>query len=585
MVTPKKLYLPALSILATVLILLIIIGISTFRNLDRQKQVALELVRHQGLTLLQAIEASVHNGTAVQSRNAGALVNFVAELSTNRNIAYIILFDSDGTILHQTGSENGPARDHPGIRPGLGEQETSRMYRHSSGDEIYEIAKPLSERSNGAQVHRPRVPDGNSRLPDQPVHFIAIGMKMAAFEEARQADLNHAVMMAIIALALGTGAAFFIFVIQNYYLVNRTLRQTQDYMHQIISSMATGLVGIDANGTVKSYNLPALALLDITEEAIKGKRFDTILDFAATGISDTLACGRSILEREIDYRTAAGRSLPLAVSVTPIRNPDGTCRGAVILLRDLSEIKTLEAHMRRSEKLAAVGALAASVAHEIRNPLSSIKGFAQFLQKSTPKESPEREYTGTMIQEVDRINAVVNDLLIFARPIQADPETTDAAELVAHVIRLVQQDANEKGITIESRIKPGVHNICLDANQITQALLNLALNAVAAVDEDGRITFGIDHDDGEGAYRIWVQDNGPGIDPKIVDKVFDPFFTTREKGTGLGLAIVRKIVESSNGQISVMCPPPDSPRGCRFVMQLPLAMEQCRQGPLVNDSK
>jgi two-component system sensor histidine kinase HydH len=293
-----------------------------------------------------------------------------------------------------------------------------------------------------------------------------------------------------------------------------------------------------------------------------------------TGINDTLSHGRRVLDREVLHHQNTGESVPLALSATPIVGNDGNTRGAVIILRDLREIKRLEEEVRRSEKLAAIGKLAASVAHEIRNPLSSIRGFARFLRHELSDRPREQEYAEVMVKEVDRINGVVNDLLTFSRPVGAELAPTDPRELLDHTLRLVQVDAQARGVEIHTDIAANLTRVELDANQLTQALLNLLLNALQVSDSGATVELGAA---AHGSLlRIWVEDGGPGIPAENMEKVFDPFFTTRERGTGLGLAIVRTIVENHRGEIRVESPPSGRKHGSRFTICLPV---ENKEGP------
>ncbi len=295
---------------------------------------------------------------------------------------------------------------------------------------------------------------------------------------------------------------------------------------------------------------------------------NTVIDFKASGICNTLADCKTVREHEIYHQKKSGQAIPLALSATPIRNAEGRCEGAVIVLRDLTEIKQLEEKVKRSEKLAAIGELAAGVAHEIRNPLSSIRGFAQFLEHSLKDMPKEQEYARTMVNEVDRINRVVTDLLTFARPMAAKLAPTDVTELVEHSVRLVQADAESRQVDIQMQISD-LSKLALDANQMTQALLNLLLNALQAVSPGGQVDIGAELNASDSKLQFWVEDDGPGISKDKTEKIFEPFYTTREKGTGLGLSIVHKIVENHNGEIMVACPPPGKPRGCRFTVRIP----------------
>ena len=567
----KKMYLPALSIVAVVLLMLILISISTYRNLDREKSVALHFLNREGVALIRSIEAGARTGMKSLMWQEVSLGSLLQETAKDKDIAFVYIVDGHGKIVHSSDpSKQGSTVDwNPKIKDA--DQIVTRIVGRGDDHQIYELAKlfaPMYEpsmtlhQSRRMLFEQPRPP--HSHTGD----VIVLGMKMEPLAQARRADIQHAFIMAAIILVLGSGALFFIFVIQNYYLVDKTLKQTKDYTRQVIASMANGLLSIDTEGRIASYNQPALNLLDLEESEAKGKELSSVIDLTDSGIRSTISESAAVLDREIQHRKKSGEVIPLALSATPICNEAGVCQGAVIVLRDLSEIKKLQEKVRRSEKLAAIGELAAGIAHEIRNPLSSIRGFAQFLKHALKDKPQEQVYAETMVAEVDRINRVVTDLLTFARPMEAELAPTDITELIEHTLRLVKAEADSRNVAIETRISD-VSLLPLDANQMTQALLNLVLNAMQAVNQGGRVEIGADLNADESCLHIWVADNGSGVTPAQRDRIFEPFFTTREKGTGLGLAIVHKIVENHQGEIKVESPPPGGIKGCRFTMIIP----------------
>jgi two-component system sensor histidine kinase HydH len=568
----KKLYIPALSIVAVVLLLLVLISISTYRNLDREKTRALHFLHLQGVTLLKSLEASARTGMKSLMWQEVSLGRLLQETAKDDEVAYVYLVDGHGLINHH--SDPSKEGNRATWKPDLSDKDqiATRIRKLPKGVRIYEMAKYFSPMYEPSIIHSEDNEIIFGQLSEQHSHrgdSIVLGLKMTAFEDAQHSDFQHALIMAGIILVLGSGALFFIFVIQNYYLVDRTLKQTQDYTRQVVASMANGLLSVDTAGKIISYNLLALELLGLEESEIKGMDFNEIIDFRTTGIFETLNHCISVMDREINYRKQSGEFVPLALSITPIMGAGDNCQGAVIILRDLSEIKQLEEKVRRSEKLAAIGELAAGVAHEIRNPLSSIRGFAQYLRHALKKKPKEQEYADTMVSEVDRINSVVTDLLTFARPMEAELAPTDVTELIEHTLRLIQADARSRSIDVQMRISD-LSKIPLDANQMTQAILNLLLNALDAVKNGGRIEVGAELDPSDSLIRIWVEDDGSGISADQKGKIFDPFFTTRDKGTGLGLAIVHKIVENHNGEINLESPPPAKSRGCRFTIGIPI---------------
>ena len=568
----KKLYLPALSIVAVVFLLLVLISISTYLNLDREKSMALHFLHRQGGALLRSVEAGTRTGMKMLMWQEISLGNLMQETAKDNDIAYIYLINGDGVIVHHSNPlRKGGSGDWKPIITS-GDQVVARIKILSNGNQIYELAKFFSPMYEPAMKNHqdPMMAFGEVTTPhSHSGDTVVLGMKMTAFDEARRADIQHAFIMAAIILVLGSGALFFIFVIQNYYLVDKTLKQTKDYTRQVVANMANGLLSIDREGKIASYNLVALELLGLRESKAKGMDLKTVLDFKASGIQETLTHCTSVLEYEIYHQNESGERIPLALSATPIQENPDTCEGAVIVLRDLSEIKQLEKKVRRSEKLAAIGELAAGVAHEIRNPLSSIKGFAQFLCHALKDRPQEREYAETMVSEVDRINTVVTDLLTFARPMEAERVPTDVTELVEHSVRLVENDARSKNVQIQTQISD-LSMLALDTNQITQALLNLMLNALQAVGSGGHIIVGAELNASEACLNLWVEDNGPGISQEQKRKIFEPFFTTREKGTGLGLAIVHKIVENHLGEIRVESPLNGMSHGCRMIIIIPI---------------
>jgi two-component system sensor histidine kinase HydH len=556
----RQLYLTAHSILLVVLLLLVLISVSTYRNLNHDRSAAMQTVGRQALTLINALEAGARAGMIMQTAGKDALGSLVHEIGRSEDVNYLYLVNSAGVVVHHSipSLEGTQALWRPEFD---GDEDVhARVRRLADGVQVYEVAKPFAPMGANPAAVAP--------APGHSDTTVYLGMTLTAFEASRQSDLQHAMIMGGIVLALGGGVIFFFIVIRNYYLLSRTLQETRDYTRQVIASMAHGVLSIDTDGKVVSWNQPALALLAMPATAIDRLDLRTVFDFEATGIARTIRRGVPVMNREIRYHRNGGDGLPMLLTVTPIQDEAGSPGGAVVVLRDLSEIKRLEEQVRRTEKLAAIGRLAAGVAHEIRNPLSSIRGFAYLLGRGHAEETPAREYADVMVREIDRINHVVTDLLNFARPMALEPEPGMLADLIDHVVALVSADAKTHGVSIHVDCEPGMPQVVLDPNQITQALLNLMLNAITAMETGGTVEIRawlVHHGQG---VRIQVEDNGPGIDPEAREKIFEPFYTTRERGAGLGLAMVRKIAENHDGSVEVASPPPGKTGGTRFTLYL-----------------
>ena len=237
------------------------------------------------------------------------------------------------------------------------------------------------------------------------------------------------------------------------------------------------------------------------------------------------------------------------------------------MLRDAEAFAAdLQQQLRRSERLSALGNLAAGVAHEIRNPLSSIKGFATFLLSKLEKEH-DAHAAAMLIQEVDRLNRVVSGLLEFARPETMRLAPAALAPLVEHALRLCASDLADKDIAVHCAFAPDLPLIAADADRFTQVLLNLFLNAVQAMDTGGRLEISACRDQATGKVLLCIADTGKGIAPEALSTIFDPYVTGRASGTGLGLAIVHRIVEQHGGVIRVESEPG---KGSEFFLYLPM---------------
>lgn len=213
------------------------------------------------------------------------------------------------------------------------------------------------------------------------------------------------------------------------------------------------------------------------------------------------------------------------------------------------EVRRLAAEVRRNEKLAAVGTLAAGVAHEIRNPLSSIKGYATYFRQRFPEGSDDREAASVMVREVDRLNRVITDLLGLSKPDAVKLKPVRLEYVVDHVMRLLRHSAMEKNITVKSRFASNLPPVEGDMERLSQALLNICINSIEAMPEGGTLEIAVAR--AKKRLCLMTRDNGYGIRPEIMTSIFDPYFTTKNSGTGLGLPMVYKIVRAHHGQIDV----------------------------------
>jgi len=258
----------------------------------------------------------------------------------------------------------------------------------------------------------------------------------------------------------------------------------------------------------------------------------------------------------------------LRVTVDPLLDEEGRVYGTVHVVSDITEQVLLERRMARAEQLALIGEMAAGLAHEVKNPLAGMKGALEIILEDLPEESPHRSVLRHVLEEVQRINRIITDLLDYARPRPPAHVRTDLNRLVEHVVSATRvQLANNHHITLEFQPAPELPSLIADPDELQKVVLNLLLNAIQAVREDGHVLVRTSYDPQERAIKLSVTDNGEGIPPENLDKIFRPFFTTKKRGTGLGLATCQRIVTGYGGTITVTS---EVGKGSTFTVTLPL---------------
>jgi two-component system sensor kinase FixL len=266
--------------------------------------------------------------------------------------------------------------------------------------------------------------------------------------------------------------------------------------------------------------------------------------YMATGRAKIIGIGREVTGRRQD-----GTTFPLHLSVGEISIAGE--RKFTGILHDLSARVRVEEQLREQAALAKLGEMAAVIAHEVKNPLAGIRGAMQVMGRRMAAGSMEQELTGEIVTRIDSLDAMMKDMLLFARPPQPKRVPIDVAPLVAVTANLLREDAAMRDVDV--RVDGSAPLVSGDAEMLKMVFQNLLVNAVHAM--NGRGTIRVEIASVDGACRIIVADTGPGIPPDVRAKIFTPFFTTKSRGTGLGLPTAKRFVEAHDGQISIDCPP------------------------------
>jgi two-component system sensor histidine kinase HydH len=566
-------------IIGAVVILVPVFIFMTLENINRQKEQTTRLLVEKGEALIRSFEAGARTGIGL---NWGGfqLQKLLMETAEEPDIDYLIVTDVEGTIL----ADSDPLRIGSVYATDLDLQKIAgstkpawRQVPNREGADTFEVYRrfaptrgPFPGFADPFAPRPPLPPPRGLAAPPPPAAsqglVIFVGLDMGPIEAAHQEDLRRTIWMAILFLLIGCAGIISLLLAQGYRAARSSLSRIKAFSDSLVENMPIGLLATDAAGRLNAFNQTAESILGRRAGEVLGKGAEEILPGNCLELFRTLAEERHLIERQIECTLAEGRTIPLEVIATPLTEENGAFAGHVILFRDMTQIRKLEEEIDRSRRLASLGSLAAGVAHEIRNPLSSIKGFATYFKERFRENPQDRETAEVMIREVDRLNRVISQLLEFARPVAMDLKPTSLSALVRHALKLVESEARKKEIVIETELDAGIGEspLLLDADRMTQVFLNLCLNAIAAMGAGGVLRITLERRGNR--IRILFADTGVGIPGEDLPRVFDPYFTTRPSGTGLGLAIVRKIVEAHGGEVRLESEPG---RGTTAVVTLP----------------
>jgi len=556
---PKKLHLPAVGLILASIILAILLGLVSWRNLDREERLMENFLLEEGLTLIRAFEAGART-SMMMNWDGNSLTTLVRETARTDSVAYVIVTDASGKSLTAAGA----IPDSRGISPVDQILEQGQPLTRRTVDEadqaVFEVAtefKPVVSKGSGGDGMMGRWQRwcGMDCAPGEQVgrRAIFVGLYTGEFDAARNEDVRQSLLMGGLLLLLGSAGFYFLFLAQQNRVAKATLANMELYTRNVIDSTPAGLITLDSHGRIVSLNDKARGLFGTQGDAADGKPLESLIGTEHCEIAPLVRDGHEFVERPMECRRPNGESIPVKVSASHLKDRKGDSLGTVLMIRDMREIKAMEEALERSRRHAALGRMAAGIAHEIRNPLGTLRGFAQYFAKLGEEDSQAKEYSELMVGEVDRLNRTISALLQFARPREPEPVEMDLGDLLRHTSRLLQDDFAARSLKFQLDLPTGKVTFTADSDLLTQLLINLLQNAQAATDTGGEIRLGAEAQDTE--IRLWVEDSGKGMTPEEQERMFDPFFTTRKTGTGLGLAMVQQIVEQHGGHIDVKSAP------------------------------
>lgn len=351
---------------------------------------------------------------------------------------------------------------------------------------------------------------------------------------------------------------------------NQRINRLHEFQREILDNMNSGFLITDAHGNIAVLNKAARGILGL-RTADTGRPVSSVLKVPSGGespIVTALRSGQDYVSYEFEALKASGEAVLLGLTTNRLRDASGDVTGVIASFTDLTEMHAMREELRRHDRLAVVGELAAGLAHEIRNPVAVIRGALEEMGRGGPLPAAlEQKLRGMAIRESDHLNEIVTGFLNFAREPSRKRETIDVRDLVNEVADLIRrEDVNTPNLVVRTACPQAVRRISCDPSQMKQVFVNLGKNAVEAM--NGRGVLEISVNEGPGLVEVRFDDEGPGIDPDKIARIFEPFFTTKDTGTGMGLAICMRIVTAHDGTLRATA---RSEGGCSMRITLPAA--------------
>jgi len=576
-------------LIGAVVVLLPIFTFITVENINRQKKKSIHLILEKGAALIRSFEAGTRTGMMGMHRGGFQLQQLLTEMARQPDIIYLFVADSSGNILAHNNLEKVGTQVEKDLDP-AGIVQTDRLHWRQvtipDGDRVFEVfrkftptRRPMGRMHSSMTMGRGFEQQQNQRrrLPgplDESARVIFVGLDMTPIIEAQDADIRHAVIMGVVLLLVGFAGIALIFLVQSNRVTKASLTRIKAFSDNVVENMPIGLIALDDRHRIATCNHIAESVLQLSASYVMGKNAAQMLPIRLWEVVKRFDELDHVIEEDIDCTLADGSVIPLEIGASILQDANGVFLGYILLFKDLTEVRSLRREIDKNQRLASLGRLAAGVAHEIRNPLSSIKGFATYFKERYPDTPQDQKTANIMIAEVDRLNRVVGQLLEFARPVPVSPKSTSLQDLVDDSVRLIEQKVKEKQITVKTLNSVKVDKAVIDPDRINQVLLNLYLNAIESMEPGGELGVELSADEENHRIEIRVSDTGCGIPGKHLSRIFDPYFTTKSTGTGLGLAIAHNIMEAMGGKIDISS---RAGKGTTFCVTIPISHNSLRQ--------
>ena len=594
---------PWLLAAATGLLILFVLTF-TLSNVQREKQLMTDAMLQKGATLMRVVGSGARSAHMADLRRGGwntgpwneyvqRIINHVSE---DPDVRFLMVIDSQGMVVAHTDSntigttmEKKPEPAETLTMPNKARL-TYQVETVEGHGRVFIIARPFrpflpamppmylhnqSRCDNESGAKSPGMSHNRSQFfrelhGGNHLYSVVVGLDMKGYEKSLQRLYFQALVLSLVMLLVGLGGWLSLADVQGYRLSQKALSDIQAFTGLLVSRLPVGIIATDQQGRVSTWNQVAADMTSIPSQQVLGKMVNKFLPrelavFFSTE-SDSFQPEAEPEGREFRLIINGGE-LVLHCQRIDLRDPEDKYMGQVLLLSDITRLKDLESEMRENERLAAVGRMAAGVAHEVRNPLSSIKGLALLLKGKFSRESREFEATGLLIQEVERMNRTISELLSFARPASLDLQQVDVRELLSETLQVAAADTSSEHIQTSLHCEHDLPKVLADRDRLSQVFINILLNGAQAMEQGGTLEIVARTSSSGKQVELQFRDSGKGIESEHLSQLFFPYFTTKKGGTGIGLAISQKIIVDHGGTIRVES---EVGKGTTVFVQLPV---------------
>jgi two-component system sensor histidine kinase HydH len=532
--------------------------------LDKEKKGAVFGIEAKGLlaekSYAAAIERSKEKGAVVVVTSAAYMEGFkkdigigylIQKTSQESGVEYIVLQSREGIVLASKKVEKMlKIEEDSFLQEALSKNQAQSRIVPFEGGDVLEVVKPFVSQE---------IPSGIFR----------IGLSLEGYKKVASSYQRQMMLFSILLFILGLLIIGIVIVNQNYFVLDRSYKEIKTLTGNVLEAMHSAVVAVDKDGKIIMFNRLAEDIFSISRENAVNQDYQAVFPNDECLLKQTLERQRTTREVEREFRTFSGEDKFLIIGTSCLFDEGKKFNGGVAVIHDITELKKYEEEAKRSERLSALGNLAAGVAHEIRNPLNAISITAQRLKSEFTPQRDKEEYIffiKTILDEIKRLDNIINQFLSLAKAQKLNLVSTDMGRFLNEVVDLVEIEAKEKNIRV-TREFTSLPETKIDPDELKKALLNIMLNGIQATPLGGTLNINVYLNDSQKDVLIKIKDSGMGIPKENLSKIFQPYFSTKEKGTGLGLSIAHRVITDHKGKIEVES---ELGKGTVFTVTLPI---------------